>query len=211
MKPEDAVGDIRDTVKRLMRGVAGVLSSVTKGKLSPNTLTLAGLAGHVLVAYLIATRHPIWAAGLFVFFGLFDAIDGELARLQKRSTPLGMLLDSVTDRMKEVMLYIGTAYLFVVLEYPYYAVWAVAACGASLLVSYVNAWGEVVMSAHNKSGHKVNKTFRGGLMTFDVRMFLFFVGLITSLLPEMLIAIALLSTLTAIGRLINISQRLSDV
>ena len=211
MRLDNVIDAVRNTGKQLMHGVAGNLNRITKGKVSPTSVTLVGLAGHVLVAYLIATRHPIWAAGFFVFFGLFDAIDGELARVQKRSTPTGMLLDSVSDRTKEVMLYIGVAYFYVVLEYPYYAVWAVAACGASLLVSYVNAWGEAVMASSQKENHKVNQKFRSGLMTFDVRMFLFLIGLVTSLLPEMLIAISILSAFTAVGRLVNVSRRLSDV
>ena len=199
---------LRGSVKLVMNYVARLLNSVSGGRLKPTHITLAAVLGHMLVAYLLATRHPIWAGGLLIFFGLFDALDGELARLQQRVTPGGMLLDSISDRAKEIMLYIGAAYFFVVLEYPYVAVWAVAACGASVLVSYTNAWGDVVLSTHSSKKHEINKSLRTGLMTYDVRIFLFIAGLLTSLLPEVLIIITVLSAFTALSRVIQTLRKL---
>lgn len=185
-----------------------MLNTVSGGRLHPNHVTLISLLGHIGVAYLIATRHPIWATGLLIVFGLMDALDGELARLQERVTPTGMLLDSVSDRAKETLLYVSAAYFYVILGYPLVAVWAVAACGVSLLVSYINAWGEVVMTTRKQDGHGVNRSFRSGLMSYDVRMFLFVIGLFTSLLPEMLILIVVLAAYTAVSRLVFVAQRL---
>lgn len=198
----------RELVRQIMKQVAKALNQVTSGKLHPNTVTIVGLLGHVIIAWMIAARHPIWAAGLLVIFGLFDTLDGELARLQNRSSKQGMLLDSISDRAKEILLYVGVAYFFVELEKPYIAVWAVAACGVSLLVSYVNAWGEAVKAGEDSANHQVNKSFRNGLMSFEIRMFLLFVGLITALLPEMLVVISLLGIFTAISRLQSINQKL---
>jgi CDP-diacylglycerol--glycerol-3-phosphate 3-phosphatidyltransferase len=197
----------RKSVKLLMRRVAAILHKTSGGRIHPNHVTLMSLLGHVGVAVLIATRHPIWAGGLLIVFGLMDAVDGELARLQNKATRTGMLLDSVSDRAKEVLLYIGVAYFYVILDYPFVAIWAVAACGISLLVSYINAWGEVVMTTQKQNEHSVNISFRSGLMSYDIRMFLFVVGLFTSLLPEMLILIVLLASYTAISRLVFVARR----
>jgi CDP-diacylglycerol--glycerol-3-phosphate 3-phosphatidyltransferase len=199
---------IRSAVRSVMQKVAQALHKLTGGKLSPNAATLAGLIAHVPIAWLIATRHPLKAALLLVIFGLFDTLDGELARLQGRASPAGMLLDAVTDRMKEILLYCGIAYFFITLGYPRTAVWVVAACGASLLVSYVKAKGEVAVKDSKLSPNAINKLFQDGLMRYEIRMFLIFVGLVTALLPEMVMLIAVLSTFTAISRLINISRRL---
>ena len=49
------------------------------------------------------------AALLLAVFGLFDTLDGELARLQGTESPQGAFLDSVTDRMKEILVYVGLA------------------------------------------------------------------------------------------------------
>src|SRR5581483_1533234 len=105
--------------------------------------------------------------------GLMDVLDGELARVQNRATAVGRLLDSVTDRLKEVLLYTAVAYNIVaVTGRPFLVVWAVAACGTALCVSYVNAWGEALMpkTAH----HTANKSFRIGLGGFEIRMFVLF-------------------------------------
>lgn len=197
---------VRQNVRKLMGRIAGTLNNFSGGKVTPDMVTLTGLIAHVFIAYLIAMRHPIWAAGLLVIFGLFDTLDGELARLQKRDGSRGMLLDASTDRMKEVLLYTGIAYFFVVLDYPFFAVWAVAACGASICVSYVKAKGETAVKNSHLSPNQINRVFQDGLARFEVRMFLIVVGLLTALLPEMLIIITLLSTFTAFSRLIKISR-----
>ncbi len=201
-----AIEAVRQAVRKAMSHLASSLDKLSGGKLTPDMVTFTGLLAHVVIAYLIATRHPIWAAGLLVIFGLFDTLDGELARLQQRAGSRGMLLDATTDRMKEVLLYTGAAYFFVEIGYPLYAVWAVAACGASLCVSYVKAKGETAVRNSHLSPNEVNRVFQDGLARFEIRMFLFVVGLLTALLPEMLIVIAALGTLTTFSRLFRISR-----
>lgn len=204
------IQSIRDVVRRMMRVVAIELNEATKGHLHPDTVTIIGFLMHVPIAFLIATRHPIWGAILLVIFGLFDTLDGELARLQKRSSAKGMLLDASTDRMKEVLLYTGIAYFFAAGDHPELAVWAAAACGASLCVSYVKAKGEAaVASVHEKIPHdKLNRMFKDGLLTFELRMFLLVVGLLTGFLPWFVAAIAILAGYTALQRLVVISRSL---
>lgn len=205
MQPLESLASYgRNMVKSLMRRVASILDHLSGGRLHPNQVTMVSLAGHIFVAYLIATRHPIWAGVLLVGFGLLDAVDGELARLQNRVTKTGMLLDSISDRAKEILLYTGAAYFFIVIGYPFVAVWAVVACGASMLVSYVNAWAEATVANTKLSGHEMNWSFRSGLMSYDIRMFLFVAGLFTALLPEMLIIISVASLYTTVYRLVMV-------
>src|SRR5882762_3925703 len=118
---------VRTLVRSIIRRLARLINVVTGGRVSPNAVTITSLLAHIPIAWLIATRHNVWAAGLLVIFGLFDVLDGELARLQGTTSTAGMLLDSVTDRMKEVLLYTGAAYAIVFGSRPHMAVWAVAA------------------------------------------------------------------------------------
>lgn len=208
---EAAIQKVRDPIKSLMTQVAKVLNRITEGKLSPDAVTLVGFSMHFPIALLIATRHNIWAAVLLVIFGLFDSLDGALARLQKRSDPRGMLLDSITDRMKEVLLYIGASYAIIATtNRPYLAVWAVAACGCSVLVSYINAWGEAVVARNHINQHSVNKSFRGGLFPFEVRMFILVVGLLSDRLALAVVVITLGAIYTALTRLLKIFKRLGE-
>lgn len=198
----------RSVVRGWMKHVARALNTLSGGRLTPNTVTLVGLAMHVPIALLIASGDFWWAAGLLLVFGLFDALDGELARLQHRSSSAGMLLDATTDRMKETILYCGVAYALIVSDKPEHAVWAVAACGASLCVSYVKAKGETAVSGNKLSPNEINRLFQDGLLRFEVRMSLLIIGLTTGWLAEVVIAIAILSSYTAIDRLVKITKKL---
>jgi CDP-diacylglycerol--glycerol-3-phosphate 3-phosphatidyltransferase len=205
------MNQLLDAIKKLVQGVmtdvARLLNRLSGGKLRPNTVTMIGLLMHLPIAWLIAIQHNLVAAILLVIFGLFDSLDGALARLQNRASNAGMLLDATTDRMKEVLLYTGAAYAIVAQGRPYLAVWAVVACGGSLLVSYVKARGETVV-AGKLSATEINKLDRNGLMRFEVRMFVLVVGLLSNHRTLAVILIAITSWMTAIGRLNKIMKRL---
>jgi CDP-diacylglycerol--glycerol-3-phosphate 3-phosphatidyltransferase len=191
-----------------MRSIAKGLHVLSGGRISPNAITIIGVLAHLPIAFLIASNHFIWAALFLLIFGLFDTLDGELARLQKRDSAAGMLLDASTDRFKEVILYSGAAYSFVSVGRPYMTVWAVIACGASLCVSYVKAKGETAVAKSNLTVSEVNRLFQDGLGRFEVRMGVLLLGLLSGRLILATIIIALLSIYTALTRLITISKKL---
>ncbi len=205
------VDSIKLAVRKFMRGVAKFLNRVSGGRITPNKITWFGFAMHVPIALLIATNHLVWGGVLLIIFGLFDTLDGEMARLQRRVTNNGGFLDASTDRFKEVLLYSGCAYLFVGGAHPNYAAIAVAACGASLCVSYVKAKGEAVISSLDKklSYTELNHLFSGGLFPFEIRMVVLVLGLLVNQLVWAVAVIALFSTVTAFRRLALISRRLA--
>src|SRR5688572_18929654 len=101
----DLINILLEACRRLIRAplriIARWLNHVSGGRLSPNAVTLTSLAMHLPVTWLVASQKLLLAAILLVIFALFDALDGELARLQNRTSLSGMLLDSTADRMKE--------------------------------------------------------------------------------------------------------------
>lgn len=201
---------IRQGFRFVMRKVAGVLNRLSGGRLTPDTVTIIGCIMHVPIGVLIATGHWISAAILLIIFGLFDTLDGELARLQKRVSDTGGLLDASTDRFKEVILYAGAAYWISASASPRFAVWAVVACGASLCVSYIKSKGETMIAAKGgkRSYSELNKIFSDGLVPFEVRMFLLIVGLLSGQLLLMVIIIAVLASYTALWRLVRVTRAL---
>lgn len=202
---------IRLAVRSGMRHIARWIHRVTQGRINPDVVTIVGLVMHLPIALLIATGdYNVLAAVLLIVFGLFDTLDGELARLQERSGPRGMLLDASTDRMKETLLYAGAAYAFALSDHPATAAWAAAACGASLCVSYVKAKGEAAVAASKKnlSHHELNLLFKDGLLTFELRMAALVVGLLFDQLVIAVAFIAVLATYTALQRLATISKAL---
>lgn len=225
MNPVNSLLDsCRSIVRGLMGGVANGLDNLSGGKISPNMITVTGLLAHIPIAGLIALGNMnLLAAGLLVIFGLFDTLDGALARLQKRDSSAGMLLDATTDRMKEVILYIGIAwgimsvsaagnqhYAALTMEGFVGILLVVAACGGSLLVSYVKAKGETAV-AGKIPANEANRLFQDGLARFEIRMAILVVGLLANGIIEALLIITVLSWFTAIGRLIRISRSLKNV
>lgn len=208
---QKAIDVVRQAFIRVIARIAKGLNALTKGRLDPNAVTLFGLAMHVPIAWLIAVDYWIAAAVLLFVFGLFDKLDGELARLQNRVSAGGMLLDSVTDRVKEVVLYIGIAYSFVLTgESAFFVAAVAAALGCSLLTSYLNAMGDAVMAKYKASKHATNKAFRSGIFAFEVRMAVLFIGLVTGQLTIAVAVIAVGAAYTAFGRLAMVYGKLAD-
>ncbi|MSQ11662.1 MAG: CDP-alcohol phosphatidyltransferase family protein [Dehalococcoidia bacterium] len=74
---------------------------------TPNQLTLMGL-GVAGVAAFLAAEGWFLAAGLVLLgSGVFDLLDGALARLTGKVSPFGAVLDSVVDRVGEGGLFLG--------------------------------------------------------------------------------------------------------
>lgn len=198
----------RDWVRAKMDKLARGLDKQSDGTIKPDHITYIGLFMHIPIGVFIAVGSFYWAAVLLIIFGLFDALDGALARVQKSDSAAGMLLDASTDRIKEIFLYIGAAYYSIMLATPIGAVWAVAACGASLCVSYVKAKGETAVRDTELTPSQVNKLFADGIMRFEVRMTVLVIGLLASQLLAALIIITVLSTYTTFDRLIRIQRKI---
>ena len=97
----------------------------------------AGIAGETNDLALIG-----WAGGIILFAGLFDMMDGRVARLGNMSSKFGALYDSVLDRYSELMTFFGICYYLSVKDYFIYSIIAFVALMGSLMVSYVRARAE---------------------------------------------------------------------
>ncbi len=109
---------------------------------SPNTLTVAGFFGMCLIAVVIAAGYEAVGGGLIILAGLFDAVDGTLARATGRVTKFGAFLDSTLDRWADGVLLFAITVRGVVYQNPLLIYLAVLALIGSLLVSYTRARAE---------------------------------------------------------------------
>lgn len=162
--------------------------------LNPNWFTTIGFILSVGTTYLFAVGE-LRLAGVFVLLaGIFDIIDGRVARATNRVTKFGALYDSTLDRYSEVFVFFGLAYFFVNIDPD--ALWrpvAVAvALGGSMMVSYIRARAE-----------GLNLDCKVGLMQRPERVVSLGVGALISqeVLTWVIIAIAVLANFTAIQRL----------
>ncbi len=202
---------IEKQVRRAMHLLAVGLHKISRGYIHPNDVTIAALVMHVPIALLIATDHLVWAALLLVVFGLFDTLDGEMARLQGKVSDRGGFLDTVTDRIKELILYCGILYLFAVTDQePWVLLATIVACGASLITPFVKAKGEAIIATygHEFSYDKLNRILKGGFMPYEVRISAIIVGLALGMqiLPWLMVFLAVAVSFTMLQRVISVTR-----
>ena len=83
-----------------------------------------------------------WAGALVLFAGLFDMLDGQVARLGNMSSTFGALFDSVLDRYSEFIMFLGICYYLVAHHYFISSLFAFIALIGSMMVSYTRARSE---------------------------------------------------------------------
>jgi len=77
--------------------------------IGPNMATGLDLVFGVTSAALILLDYWLWGVVLIQVFGIFSCVDGEIARIQGRSSRIGDFLDTLTDRVTEVLLVVAIA------------------------------------------------------------------------------------------------------
>jgi CDP-diacylglycerol--glycerol-3-phosphate 3-phosphatidyltransferase len=130
----------RDLAYRITSPIVRILS---RSGVTPNALTLTNLALNIVAAYIIATGHFLIGGAVILVSGLFDLLDGALARFSKQTTKFGAVLDSTVDRISEAATLCGLLIWYVPqagarLE----IVLVLAVLVGSFLVSYVRARAE---------------------------------------------------------------------
>ncbi|WP_079690041.1 CDP-alcohol phosphatidyltransferase family protein [Ohtaekwangia koreensis] len=119
---------------------------------TPNAVTTTGLILNVGVAIIFVIgveegnrgdlSYVGWAGGLILFAGLFDMLDGQVARLGNMSSTFGALYDSVLDRYSEMIMFLGICYYLIGHHYFLSSLFAFIALIGSMMVSYVRARAE---------------------------------------------------------------------
>jgi CDP-diacylglycerol--glycerol-3-phosphate 3-phosphatidyltransferase len=159
--------------------------------INPNVLTVIGFAINFVAAYLFAYGYFRWA-GITVFLaGLFDMLDGRVARFTNRVTPFGGFFDSVLDRYSDLCLMIGLLVFYGRINRFWYVVLVAVAMIGSVMVSYTRARAENLIS-----------TCKVGFLERPERMVLIIIGAMFDRMAPVLWIIAVLSTLTVIHRVV---------
>jgi CDP-diacylglycerol--glycerol-3-phosphate 3-phosphatidyltransferase len=83
----------------------GVLAFLLWTGVSPNQLTLLALAASVVCGVLIVTGAWVWAGVALIVGGTFDVMDGSVARHRGESRRSGAFMDSVLDRVSDMILF----------------------------------------------------------------------------------------------------------
>jgi len=124
------------------RKAEALMSAVGRVPLTPNQVTVVGVALTFAAAFLVAFGQLRWAGVVLIFAGTCDILDGALARSTNASYPYGAFLDSTLDRYSEGAIYAGLTAYFFGMGGPlqrWLVLATLAALAGSFLVSYVRA------------------------------------------------------------------------
>jgi len=130
----------RHTIEK--RSTARVVSILARTRITPNTLTIAGFLVSVVAGVVIALDYLLIGGGLILFSGVFDMLDGSLARAKGQSTRFGALLDSTLDRLAEAAVLLGLLILYLDKNTTWEPVLIYITFVGSVSVSYVRARAE---------------------------------------------------------------------
>lgn len=130
---------IGDGAQVLLRGIIAALIFF---RIRPNHLTMAGFLMSVVVAYLFAEGRFKAAGATLIVAGLFDMVDGMVARKLKAETPFGAFFDSVMDRYSDLIMYLGLIIYYGRMDRIHYVVLVGVVMMGSVLTSYARARAE---------------------------------------------------------------------
>jgi CDP-diacylglycerol--glycerol-3-phosphate 3-phosphatidyltransferase len=178
----------RNLAYRITNPIVRILS---KSGITPNALTLINLALNIVAAYVIATGHFLLGGVLVLASGLFDLLDGALARFTKQTTKFGAVLDSTVDRISEAATLCGLL------------IWYVPQEGASLkiVLVFVVLIGSFLVSYIRARAEGLGWQCQVGLFTRAERVIVLAIGL---LINQIFIALCILMVFV----FITIVQRL---
>ncbi len=169
--------------QRLGDPVARVL---LRARVRPNHLTVVGLGVSIVAALALAQGRLRVGALLLALAGLFDFFDGSLARLANRVSAYGAFLDSVVDRYSDL----------VVLYYHR------AADTQGVLLTMITMVGTIMISYTKARAQSIGLACEIGLMERPERLIVLIAGATFNLLTPAVIALAVLTNVTAIQRIL---------
>lgn len=142
----------RDFLQKVIyRIINPLIKGMIRVGITPNFITTTGFVLNVVAAGFFiyaAIYQPYdlaligWGGGIVLFAGLFDMMDGRLARMGNMSSVFGALWDSTLDRYSELFTLFGICTYFLLNGWEWMGVVTFLAMVGSVMVSYVRARAE---------------------------------------------------------------------
>jgi CDP-diacylglycerol--glycerol-3-phosphate 3-phosphatidyltransferase len=175
---------------------------VGKTGIHPNTLTIFGFLINFGVAWAISQGLFVPGGALILVAGIFDLLDGAVARVMGKVTRFGGLLDSTLDRYSEAVLLFGLLW--------YYA-WRQDSSTEMILI-FTTIVGSMLVSYVRARAEGLRLDAEVGIFRRTLRITVLSLGLMMSAIPDCretvmlwtLWILAIGTNFTAIYRLIHV-------
>src|SRR5215470_4714935 len=170
-----------------------------RARVRPNQLTLLGLGVSVAAAHSFFQGRLRLGAMLLVVAGLFDFFDGSLARLARTESAFGAFLDSVVDRYSDLLVLLGLVLFYERQDDHVGVFFTMIALVGTVMVSYTKARAQ-----------SVGMPCEIGLMERPERMIVLIGGGLFNLLTPSMVALAILTNVTAVQRIMYVRRVARD-
>jgi CDP-diacylglycerol--glycerol-3-phosphate 3-phosphatidyltransferase len=175
-----------------------IVDGLALTRISPNVLTFIGLVINVGAALLFGfasadnnqPRLFLYAGMVIIGAGIFDMVDGRVARATNQVTVFGAFFDSVIDRYSDVALFFGLLVYYARANRFFYVVLVAFVMVSSVMVSYTRARAESLIPL-----------CKVGFMERPERIVLVIIGALFNRMAPVLWVIAVLSLITVIHRI----------
>jgi len=195
--PHTLTDRTREAFQRILDPITGVLM---RTPITPNALTIMGAVVNALIGVLVAAGNLTLGGVVWLMSGLFDSLDGALARRIGVTSKFGAFLDSTLDRYSEAFVLLGlliyTGDRGLVLEQRL----VFATLVGSLLISYTRARAE-----------GLGIDCKVGLLTRLERFLILSFMLILQQVTPGLIVLATLTHVTVIQRVLHVRRSLRRI
>jgi CDP-diacylglycerol---glycerol-3-phosphate 3-phosphatidyltransferase len=171
-------------IRMIVRGLA-------LSKINPNVLTFIGLLINIVAATFLAFGNFRTAGLVIIFAGLFDMVDGRVARATNQVTRFGGFFDSVLDRYSDLALLVGLLVYYGTINRPSYVVLTAIVMTATVMISYTRTRAENIIPA-----------CKVGFLERPERIVLLIIGALFDRMAPVLWIIAVLGNLTVIHRML---------
>lgn len=171
-------------IRLIVRGLA-------LSRINPNVLTFLGLVINMIAAAFLAFGAFRTAGAVIIFAGLFDMVDGRVARATNQVTRFGGFFDSVLDRYSDLALLVGLLVFYGTINRPAYVVLTAIVMTASVMISYTRTRAENIIPS-----------CKVGFLERPERIVLLIIGALFDRIAPVLWVIAVLGNITVIHRMV---------
>jgi CDP-diacylglycerol--glycerol-3-phosphate 3-phosphatidyltransferase len=184
------------------RIISWIVRMLALSRIHPNVLTFIGLLVNIWAAFLFSQGRFRAAALVVIGAGLFDMVDGRVARETNRVTRFGGFFDSVLDRYSDLALLMGLLVYYASINRFFYIVLTAIVMTGSVMVSYTRSRAENIIP-----------TCKVGFLERPERIVLIIIGALFDRMAPVLWVLAFFSNVTVAHRMIYTWQeakRLED-
>lgn len=163
---------------------------LTRFKINPNILTFTGVLISFWAAWEFATGNLFGGSLIIILAGMFDMLDGEVARVSRTETSFGAFYDSVIDRYSDIIILQGLVVYYARIQRLDYVVLVGVVTMGAVLTSYTRARAECLIPK-----------CKVGFMERPERIVLLIIGGLANRMEAVLWVLAVLGNWTVINRI----------